>query len=76
MERESKQVRACNVRVGDELPWLDTKRLIEVRMFVVETDQSFPGVVQLRLRRGKRGKVPYNWNMKSTALVRVRRGLK
>lgn len=67
----SKRVRAYNVRVGDVLPWLNLKTRREVRYTVADSDQSFPGVVQLRLR-GSRG-AAFRWNMKRTALVVVLR---
>jgi len=69
----TKRVRAWNVRIGDELPWWDAKARREVAMIVTGFDLSFPGVQQLSLRRGKRGKAAYRWNVKAHALVRVRR---
>ena len=37
---------------------------------------SFPGVQQLTLTKGKRGRTPYAWNTKATAVMRVSRASK
>ena len=72
----TKQVRAYDVRVGDELSFFDMKALREKTMVVVAVDLGFPGVQQLLLRHRRNGKRRFRWNMKLTAWVRVRRALK
>lgn len=72
-DKQTRMVRAWNVRIGDELSFFDSKKQREQMMLVVGFDLSFPGVQQLFLRRGKTGKASYRWNMKRGSLVRVRR---
>lgn len=75
MTTDARNVRAWNVRVGDELPFFDTKKRKERAMVVVETSASCEGVVQLTIRN-KGGRHRYVWQMRRTSLVRVRRGAK
>lgn len=75
-EWATRRVRACNVNIGDELSWFDTKAMKEKTMVVVATDHGFPGFVQFQVRYKRNGKRRYQWNTKHSTLMRVRRGLK
>lgn len=73
--KETKRIRAWNIRINDELLWFDSNAGKEVTMIVTGFDLSFPGVQQLFLRKKcvRKTALPYRWNMGLNKLVRVRR---
>lgn len=73
---DTRQVRAFNVRVGDEMSWYDTQLHREATMVVagVEVRESSPFPIHLTLnRKSAKRKQRYLISFKRHQLLRVRR---
>jgi hypothetical protein len=68
-----KNVRAYNVKVGDQLFWFDTKKMEQIIMVVDRVDSDHPDIVQYHLKQDGKGPAKYTWQSKRHSLVRVRR---